>query len=301
MSYSISTSWNSKLHKTGRGIVDDIKKTGLDTIELNFALTENVVCEILSIRRSGGIKVSSLHNMCPLPAEITGDNPSPDHYSIASPDGDERALAVRIARNTIDYAKKFDAKAIVLHAGRVEIKDRTHELVTYAGDKARFDIIKKEMASEREFKKAPHIESVMKSLDELGAYAKASEIRIGIENRYHHREIPSMCELEIIFENFRSDNIGYWHDTGHAEAFERLGFCKHKELLDKFSSRLIGIHIHDIIGMTDDHKAPGSGTFDFRMLKPYMQGDLIKVLEVHQPATAREIRCSVEYLDKVLR
>ena len=69
-------------------------------------------------KKKGEIKVSSLHNMCPLPKEIDPLNASPDHYSLASFDDIERKTAVKVAKNTIDHAVKFDAKAVVLHAGR---------------------------------------------------------------------------------------------------------------------------------------------------------------------------------------
>ena len=41
---------------------------------------------------------------------------------------EERKLAVDAARNTIRYAKMFGAKAVVVHAGRVQIKDMTKNL-----------------------------------------------------------------------------------------------------------------------------------------------------------------------------
>ena len=59
--------------------------------------------------------------------------------------------------------------------------------------------------------------------------------------------------------------------------------------------------MHDIIGVIDDHRAPGSGTFDFRRLKPYIREDLIKVLEIHEPASADDILNGVENLDKVFQ
>ncbi len=70
--------------------------------------------------------------------------------------------------------------------------------------------------------------------------------------------------------------------------------------MNKFSGRLLGIHLHDIIGVIEDHRAPGCGTFDFKTLKPYIRKDTIKVIEAHEPATGLEICRSVEYLTEIL-
>jgi len=73
-----------------------------------------------------------------------------------------------------------------------------------------------------------------------------------------------------------------------------------REFLDEFFPRLLGIHLHDIMGRTDDHRAPYSGTFRFDMLVPYMSRDTIKVIEVHAPAQPEAIRRGHERLKTVL-
>lgn len=298
--FSLSTSWNSHAHSSGLGLIDEIKRMGFDTVELNFALTDSMVNDILRLKEDGRIKVSSLHNMCPLPKEIPPNKASPDYYSLSSGDEAERILALSAARNTIDYAKKFNARAVVLHAGRIPIKDRTRDLASLFYDRQNFIKLREDMARERSGKSGAYLENIMKSIEELVLYAKGSGIALGIENRYYYREIPIMEEFEILFSHFKENDLYYWHDVGHAEVFDRLGLVRHQDLLDKFSNRLIGIHLHDIMGLVDDHKSPGMGTFDFSMLKPYLNNDIIKVLEVHQPSGAEQVKRSAEFLSKIL-
>ncbi len=297
--YSLSTSWNYFQHKSGTELVQEIKSIGFDTIELNFALTESMVKDILALSQRSEIAVSSLHNMCPLPAEIEPGEASPDYYSLASSDEEERALAIGVAKNTIRYARMFGAKAVVLHTGRVQIKDRMRELAALIGDEKAFRPLKADMIRERDEKKDGYLDNVIKSLGDLVPYAKEMNVLLGIENRYYYREIPLIDEFEVIFNNFNSGGVFYWHDAGHAEVFDRLGITRHKDLLERFASRLIGIHLHDIMGVIDDHKAPGLGTFDFKILKPYVSKDTIKVIEAHYPATANQIRKGAEYLKKI--
>lgn len=297
---SISTSWNSRRHKSGRAMIDEIRSAGFDTVELNFALPETMVGEVLSEKEAGRIIVSSLHNMCPLPPEIGPDKASPDYYSLSSQDEAERSLAVMAARNTIECAKRFGAKAIVLHAGRVPVGDKTRELAAAIDDPGRSESLRKEMLGLRREQSAGALENTLRSLDELVPTARSAGVAIGIENRYYYREIPIIEELETIFNRFKAGEIYYWHDTGHAEVFERLGLSNHKELLKRFGSRLIGMHLHDIIGPVTDHRPPGTGTFDFRKVRPYISPDTILVMEVHEPANADEIRRGAGHLIKIL-
>lgn len=298
--FSLSTSWNSSRHENGSDLIKEIKDIGFEAVELNFALTKEVVDEILSLKESSEIRVSSVHNICPLPEEVEPDEASPDCYSLASPDMEERQLAIKAAKNTISYAKRFDAKAVILHTGRVEMKDKTKDLASVIDDENRYRALKEEMKRERNEKKAGYLNNAIESLAELIAYAQSMGVALAIENRYYYREIPLLEELEEIFKIFKKGDLFYWHDAGHAEVFERLGLARHKDFLDKFSNRLLGVHLHDIIGTMHDHRPPGTGTFDFKILKSYIKMDTIKVIEAHQPATADEIRRSVAYLTNVL-
>jgi sugar phosphate isomerase/epimerase len=238
--------------------------------------------------------------MCPLPDEIPPDRASPDYYSLSSHDETERKTAVAIAKNTLVYAKRFNAKAVVLHAGRVDLRDRTRFLASIIDDTDRLVAARGEAIRERREKADGCIDNVIRSMEELVPFAKGLGVNIGVENRYYYREIPIMEEFEKLFARFKPGELYYWHDVGHAEVFDRLGLASHKGLLDRFSHRLLGIHLHDIIGPITDHQAPGMGTFDFAMIKPYITPETIKVLEVHSPATADQIRRGAEMLMKVL-
>lgn len=297
--FSLSTSWNSAKHKDGFGIIKEIKRLGFDTVELNFALTESMITDILSLKEKSEINISSLHNICPLPKEVEVDEASPDYYSLASPDEEERELAVEVTKNTINYANRLGARAVVLHAGRVQIKDHTRDLALLISDEKRMAEFRAVMIKERNDKKDGYLDNVIKSLKEIIPYAKEKSVSLGIENRYYYREIPIIEEFDIIFKTFEKGSVYYWHDVGHAEVFDRLGLGRHEDLLKKFSDRLIGMHLHDIIGYLNDHKAPGRGTFDFNKLKPYVKDDTIKVIEAHQPATGSEIKRSLRLLKNI--
>ncbi len=107
-------------------------------------------------------------------------------------------------------------------------------------------------------------QSVKRSIAELLSYAEGTSVRLGIENRYHYMEFPSPDELETLLTLAGPDRIGFIYDVGHAQTLDALGFYSHEEWLKRFAPRIIGTHLHDVIGTTD-HYAPGLGNVDFSM------------------------------------
>lgn len=301
MILSLSTSWNSKRHDTGDGIVKEVKAAGFDTVELNFSLSRRIVDDILRLKESGSINVSSLHNICPLPADIPPETASPDYYSLSATDESERSLAVGAAKSTLEFARRFGAVAVVLHAGRVPIKDRTRELACVIHDAESAASLRRSIIDDRARHAAPYLANTIRSLEDLVPYARRLGVRIGVENRYYYREIPTMEEFDILFDHFGNEELYYWHDVGHAEVSNRLGLAKGSDILGRFSNRLIGVHLHDIIGPTSDHRAPGSGTFDFGLLREHIRPSTILVMEVHGPVGSDEIRRGADHLMKALR
>jgi len=292
---SLSTSLIPRPQRSADRIIEEARALGFKAIELDFALSESTVEEVIALKGRWAIVISSLHHMCPLPGGIDPKRASPDTYNLASSDVDERRLAVRTAQNTIRYAAKAGARAVVLHAGSVEVRDRTKELAASSGEPARFALISAEMVRERATGAGAAVDRAIASLGEIVPFAQDAGVLIGLENRYHYCDIPLGDEFSAIFAAV--DGARYWHDVGHAEALERLDLARHEELLKKHAGRLIGIHLHDIIGLTDDHHAPRCGTFDFSRLVPFVRDDTIKVIEAHPPATGDDVRRAREYLE----
>lgn len=299
---SLSTAWNAFRHNGGADIIAEIKGLGFLEVELSFDLSQGIVQDISGLSAEGQIRVSSLHNFCPIPDGLKRSEALPDCYSLAACDEQTRRLAVKYAKVTIDTAIRLNARAVVLHAGRVEIEDLTRQLIACYDDGrmqspyARH--IRSRMRKERKSKEAPYFQAALKSLEELAGYVKNMPITLGIENRFYYREIPSFEEAGKIFDYLRGARISYWHDTGHAQLWENLGFLKHRYYLDNYAQYLSGVHLHDIQG-TRDHLAPLKGSLDFTLLKSYLKNDTIKTIEAHYPAGADDIIKARSYLEKL--
>jgi sugar phosphate isomerase/epimerase len=54
-------------------------------------------------------------------------------------------------------------------------------------------------------------------------------------------------------------------------------------MLKRYSDDLVGIHLHDAIGL-DDHLAPGKGEIDFENFRSFLKKDMPAVVEL-KPGT----------------
>lgn len=303
--FALSTSWNAYRHTDGRALVEEIKRLGFDKIELSFNLTAEMIEAIETCVFDGFIVIDSLHNYCPIPDGMTRREALPDCYSLSSPDSARRAKAVLYTKRTIDTAVRLKAKAVVVHCGRVDIPDRTVELIGLynrglrRGD-AEMAARRADIMRERAEHAPAYIDNILKSLDELNAYAASRSVFLGVETRYYHREIPTFDEMDIIFRSFPGSNLRYWHDTGHAMLADTLGIIpSHLDFLHRYGDKLFGIHIHDIRGCSD-HRPAGTGDIKFGELARYIRDAQIKVLEIHQPATGDELTAGRDFLQGVL-
>lgn len=303
MDFALSTSWNATRHSEGFGLIKEISDAGFSEIELSFNLTPEITADIFHLAQQKKIKVVSLHNYCPIPAGLARENALPDVYSLASLNDEERQTAIHFTKKTIDCCAEFNARAVVLHCGYVAVKDATRALIELYSkglkDAKEFAELKSDMIRSRAAVSSAYLAQAIKSLDDLNKYAKYADISLGIENRFYAREIPNLEETGIILKHFSGGNVFYWHDTGHAQVMENLGFVDSAwDFLKYCGKNLLGTHIHDV-RLCRDHLAPLQGDLNLSALKPYLNDSTIKVIEAHFPATQQEIIKARNYLEKI--
>lgn len=279
----------------------EIRDLGFEYAELSHGTRISLLPGILEAVDAGEIKISSLHNFCPLPVGV--NNSAPNLYQFSSEYPRERELALRYTLKTIELATRVRASVVVLHLGSLEIKPYTDKLLEMVqrGDKdtPRYERLCAEVESRREAKKEPYYERVKEVLKKLLPEAEKRELRLGIENRQAVEELPLEGDFQLLFRELRNPRLVYWHDTGHAQIKQNLGFIPHLMQLESLRDRLFGFHIHDVQFPGRDHCAPGTGTVDFAALSRVIKPDHLKVFEFSPSVTPEQARTGTDLVKKL--
>jgi len=272
------------------------KELGFTHIEVNASISPRMLSELLETT----IPISSIHSPCPSILSSRGIPIS--SLSLSSLDESERIEAVSFTKQTIDLAASVRARAVVLHMGEVPIdlslQDRLYKLHDggYAQTKE-YSQAKEELVYQRTSQALPYLDAARKSLQELSEYSRQKGIMLGLETRFHPHEIPNMDEMAELLNEIAESLVGYWHDVGHAEVQQQLGFSLHEEWLSRFRDRMVGIHLHDILGISDHH-APGKGDMNWEMVAKYLPPGIVKVCEIGEWNDEEQMQGIVKFLQK---
>ena len=279
----------------------EIRDLGFQYAELSHGTRISLLPGILDAVDAGEMKISSLHNFCPLPMGVT--YPAPNLFQFSADRQRERELAERYSVKTIVFAVRVKAPTVVLHAGSIDMKNYTDKLLDLVArgqkETPKYAKLCTELDEKREAKKGPFVERVNELLKKLLGIAESKGVKLGIENREALEELPFESDFQFLFRELPSPNLGYWHDTGHAQIKENLGFVHHAMHLESLRDRLFGFHIHDVQFPGRDHCTPGSGMIDFAALKPLVKPEHLKIFEFSPSLTVEEVKSGVAHVKKV--
>jgi len=299
--YAFSTCWNSHRHTDGRAMLQEIRQLGFEYAELSHGTRMSLLPGILEAVDAAEIKISSLHNFCPLPIGVNYSAPNLYQFSAERPR--ERELAERYTLKTFEFAGRVKASVVVLHAGSIDMKIYTDKLLDLVerGEKEtpRYDKLCKELDEKSEARKEPFLERIKEALKKVLPEAEANGLKLGLENRQGLKELPLESDYQFLFRELASPNLVYWHDTGHAQIKENLGFIHHAMHLESLRDRVWGFHLHDVAFPGRDHCAPGTGTVDFAALKPFVKPEHIKVFELAPDVPLDQVKNGIEHVKEI--
>ena len=87
--------------------------------------------------------------------------------------------------------------------------------------------------------------------------AERRGVRLAVEN------VRSNLALNRVLDSIDSPALGFCYDSGHDLIWSREPY----ELLSRYGGRLYAVHLHDNLGVDDDHLAPGAGTVDWETVR----------------------------------
>ncbi|MGB5925029.1 MAG: TIM barrel protein [Dehalococcoidia bacterium] len=293
---SLSTMWAKGRFSHMAGFTAKLRELGFTHVEPNTLVSPRMLNELLKTT----VPISSIHSPCP--AVLSSQGIPVSSLSLSSLNASERVEAVSFTKKTIDLAANVSARAIVLHMGEVPInpslQDRLYKL--HDGgytETEEYGQTKERLVHQRLSLAHSHVDAAKKSLQELSKYGRQKGIMLGLETRFHFNEIPNMDEMTELLDEVSENLAGYWHDAGHAEVQQQLGFSCHEEWLSRFRDRMIGIHLHDIRGICDHH-APGEGNMNWEMIAKYLPRGIVKVCEIGEWNDEGQMQGAVKFLQK---
>lgn len=286
-------------------MLEEVRSLGFEYAELGHNTSLSLLPGIQSAVKSGVIKISSMHNFCPLPIGVRGM--APDCYLPSSPHDGERDLAIRHTLRTLECAADLGAKVVVLHLGRIEMRwpNYPRRLITcYATGQSQtpsFERLRAKTLMARERKRRKFFDQVCRFLDRILPRTKEMGLKLGMETRLGVEEIPSEDEADQLIRCYGTDVLAYWFDNAHAQIKENMGLLRQEEVLERFGGRTAGMHLQDCAPPMLDHMPPGAGTYEFDRLKPFVTKDMIITWEIHGEWEIPDIMKGTDRVHKLLR
>jgi len=271
-------------------------KLGFELIELDHGIRMPLMPGIQKMFDGGEIRFSSLDNFCLLPDEAAVASPACYKFSAASVE--ERERAVTQTFQAIDLAGQLNAPFVVLHLGEVTMPPITDRLIAMAKAgqylSREYVRLKIKAVQERERHAPQYLQHVKDCLHRVIEYAGSKGVRLGIESRRAFEDIPTERELVELLDEMNSPQLGYWHDFGHSQIKENLGFIDHAEWLRAVGPRTFGCHVQDCIWPAREDQLPFTGAVDFEKLVPLLPTNCLFVWKMNPNRTADAIRQSVQ-------
>jgi sugar phosphate isomerase/epimerase len=308
-SLALSTSWNSFRHADGYAMLREIADLGFSHAELSHGIRVLLVPGILRAVEEGVIKISSVHNFCPLPTGYTQS--APNLYEPSVSEHREQVQWLRHTKRSIDFAAQVKAKVCVLHLGSVrfwlfppsmKLKSFLRNNVDVsAPNDLKYRILLRKMCVRLREKMPDAWRQVFTSLGRINNYALERRVALGCENREKFEELPVDDDFPAMFETLGPGSAyGYWHDTGHAEIKRAMGMVNHHDLIARNASKLLGFHLHDVDPRGKDHQAIGSGGIDFTMISSFWQPHHLLTLELSPRLTLEEVMSSKTKIEALI-
>ena len=221
---------------------------------------------------------------------------------LASEDEGERARALNSMRRHLRLAEVWQCPRVVIRGTRIgdpELGRKADELATRVlkeglGEDGADGPMAKEiqaMAAEVHVHGQKQLEHLCRGLHTLSK--EVPDLIFCIEPGAHLDDLLNIESMGWLLDDL--PGLAYWHDVGRIHLRERQGLPTQGDWLDRFGSRMAGIHLQD--ASATDHELPiGLGEVDFKLVAEYTPKNAAHVLEIEASHGRAEILSSVQAL-----
>ncbi len=268
------------------------RELGFARFELNHAV-DSAMLDGLAL---DGL-IASVHEPCP--ADVSMSALKERDWLISSTDEENRRRGVDAVRRSIDLAHRLGVHAVIVHPGRVDIDPDLERTVVKLYNQGRwgqpeYGRAKERLAVARAAQAAANMRAVRRSVCELAEHAAHLDVCLGLENRFHYYEIPLPDEVDELLALGCGEVVGYWHDTGHAQVLQHMGFFTHEEWLRRFSAHIVGTHLHDVVGL-NDHLPSGKGQIDWDIVVRYLPEKALRTCEFQSFNSPQDVAAGLRW------
>ena len=278
MKAALSTNWCNQRIESGEEIADLALRMGFDALELGFNTSAFQIDGFK--KRLGDIPVGSVHAYAPLP--ISAPCGSPELYSLASANENERALARLYLTKTVEAASDLGADTVVLHAGRIPLSSFFERRMNSGFLHGKLS------EAEYDVSRAPYLKALGRALSRrrkraaktLGIFKAELEafipvlakngVVLALENLPYLEGFPDERESAALIAHFKDEPVKAWFDTGHHHVRMKHGWvdAEAESIVGELSANghIRGMHLNDVKDYFDDHLEPGGGSVDFAAL-----------------------------------
>ena len=189
----------------------EIAEMGFAYAELSHAISYGLWPGVVQAVEEGVIKISSLHNFCPIPMGVM--HPSPNCYEFTDERPRLRETAVKATLETIRQANKLGARAVVLHLGSAGSRTTTRHLARLyrrgrALDRA-YCAAKIDAVRKRRTLFPVLWERVRECFQTFVPAACEAGVKLAVEIREDFEEFPNEEEMDTVLEELPAETVGY--------------------------------------------------------------------------------------------
>lgn len=292
--YSLSTSCFGTRLATIEAQVFATIAMGFRRIELGLTEVPVPLAGLEDCGRETGVSFNSLVTGCL--------NPRSEHMAgtkLGSLDSELRERAMLSCRRHIQLATKYGCPTVILRG--CEIEDPS---MRASAAKLQLDLEEggpeeglneriQAFVAEAQKKSQTQIEHLCRSIHTLRK--EFPDVRLAVEPGQTFIDLLNFEAMEWVVDDLPKRDLYYWHDTGAVHRRQRVGLPGQGEWLERFGSRMLGIHLQDALDNEAD-LPPGMGAVDFKLVSEYTPGDAEKVVDIGAHHGRSEILASVRFL-----